>query len=196
MNAQRRHGVAALRFAPLWGGVIGAAAGGVYWLASQIWPASVAVVLAMLATILLSGGKNAARTDADAGPVGLVFAILVKYNALMALSAASLPFAAPANLALGLIMIAGLACSRALAVTVAPASHADLAIALASGFAPAALIGLPGLVGLVAAIGARIAYIAYAKRRGSAGAAAELHMTQQLSEVCFYLGALAAWSYV
>jgi hypothetical protein len=196
MKAQRRDAASALRLTPLWGAAIGAAAGGIYWLAAQIWPASIAVVLAMLATELLSARGAARWTAADSGLVGFVFAVLVKYNALMALSAASLPFAAPANLALGFIMIAGLASSRALALSALPAAPADLAIAWAAGFAPAALIGLPGLVGLVAAIGARLAFIAYAKRGGGAVEAAQVCITQQLTEVCFYLGALAAWAYV
>jgi hypothetical protein len=134
-----------------------------------------------------------------------VFAVLVKFNALMALSAANLPYPLPANLALGLIMIAGQASSRALLVSVPaspthpalkPGSHGDLGIALAVGFAPAALIGIPGLIGLVAAIVARIAFIAFIKRSRASVAAAELDMTQQLTEVCFYLGALASWAYI
>jgi hypothetical protein len=119
----------------------------------------------------------------------------------MALSGASLPYHLPANLALGLIMIAGHACSRALVVSVLatathPASLGDLAIALALGFAPAALIGLPGLFGLVAAIVARIVFIACVKRKHPTVTAAQLDMTQQLTEVCFYLGALATWAYI
>jgi hypothetical protein len=183
----------ALRLAPLWGIAIGAVAGGVYWLAAGIWPTSIAVVLAMLATVRLGAAEGSPPPQAVS--VDFVFALLVKYNALMALTAASLPFAAPGNLALGLIMIAGLAGSRALLVSASPASHADLAIALASGFAPAALIGLPGLVGLVAAIGARIAYIGYVRRVGAHVGSAERSALQQLTEVCFYLGALAAWAY-
>ena len=97
--------------------------------------------------------------------MGIVFAVLLKYNALMALSGASLPFPLPANVALGLIMIAGAAASRALVVSMRPASHADLGIAWVLGFAPAALIGLPGLVGLAAAIAARIALLAYLRRK-------------------------------
>lgn len=207
MNTQRRPPIAAPRFTPLWGVLIGAVGGGVYWISAQLWPASIAVILSMLATHLF-----AARLDRDAAAdrtaptpdrelLGMVFAVLVKYNALMALSAASLPFALPANLALGLIMIAGHAASRALLVSVlaAPASlvapahstlptHTDLGIALALGFAPAVLLGIPGLVGLVAAIAARFAVIAYLRRK-------ELDITRQVIEVCFYLGALAAWAY-
>jgi hypothetical protein len=181
------------------GVVIGAVGGGVYWLAAQLWPTSIAVILAMLATALLAAApgtstRPGART-ADVALVGFVFAVFVKYNALMALSAASVPFALPANLALGLIMIAGQACSRALVVSAKPASHTDLGIALAIGFAPAALIGVPGLIGLVGAIGARIVFMALIRRRRSA-TAADVEGTQQLTEICFYLGTLAARAYI
>jgi len=190
-----RPGSTALKWQPLWGAAIGAASAAVYWLAAEIWPTSIAVVLAMLATALLSAA-HAGRPQTD---LIAVFALLLKFNALMALSASSLPFASPANLALGLIMIAGLASSRALMVSATPATHAELATALATGFAPAALLGLPGLVGLVAAIGARIAFMAYARRGGRVGAAeqsaTQANAMQQLTELCFYLGALATWAY-
>ena len=201
MSTQRRHWVTAPRFTPLLGVLIGAAGGGVYWLGAQLWPTSIAVVLAMLATALLSAGSGARpAAGARALPselLGIVFAVLMKYNALMALSAANLPYPLPANLALGLIMIAGQASSRALAVSASkPVSYADLGIALAVGFAPAALIGIPALIGLAAAIAARIGFIAYVRRSRPSVTAAELDLTQQLTEVCFYLGALATWSYI
>ncbi len=211
MNTQRRPLIAAPRFTPLWGVLIGAVGGGVYWIGAQLWPTSIAVILSMLVTNLLSARIDpgaTADTDstaptADRELLGIVFAVLVKYNALMALSAASLPFALPANLALGWIMIAGHAASRALLVSVAaspaqpaPASHADLGIALVLGFAPAALIGIPGLIGLAGAIAARFAVIACLRRRRSSFAGREREMTQQATEVCFYLGALAAWAYI
>ena len=217
MNTQRRPLIAAPRFTPLWGVLIGAVGGGVYWISAQLWPTSIAVILSMLATNLLSARTDPGATaDSTATPdrelLGMVFAVLIKYNALMALSAASLPFALPANLALGFIMIAGHAASRALLVSVtaspgrpapmltptpAPASHADLGIALVLGFAPAALIGIPGLIGLATAIAARFAVVAFLRRRGRATSAdRELKMTQQSTEVCFYLGALAALAYI
>jgi len=205
MSAQWRRWETAPRFMPLLGVLIGALGGAVYWLGAQIWPTSIAVVLSMLATALLPAASARNAAGADLRVVGFVFAVLVKYNALMALSAANLPFALPANLALGLIMIAGHAASRALVVSVLaspthpgskPASHGDLGIALVIGFAPAALLGVPGLIGLVAAIAARTAFIAYVRRNRPPISPAVLDMTQQLTEVCFYLGALATWAYV
>jgi adenosylcobinamide-GDP ribazoletransferase len=201
MSTQRRHWATAPRFTPLVGVLIGAAGGGVYWLGAQIWPTSIAVVLAMLATALLSARSGAGSVAGARTPrtelLAIVFALLIKYNALMALSAANLPYRLPANVALGLIMIAGQASSRALAVSASkPVSYADLGIALAVGFAPAALIGIPALIGLAAAIAARIAFIAYIRRSRPSVTAAELDLTQQLTEVCFYLGALATWSYI
>lgn len=207
MIADWRHAATVPRLAPVVGAAFGALGGAVYWIGTQVWPTSVAVVLSMLATELLGAGTTAGagerteRADASA----LVFAVLIKYNALMALSAANLPFASPANLALGLIMIAGQASSRALAVsvpssTLQPAarrpSHADLVIALSLGFAPAALIGIPGLVGLATAILVRIAFVAYLRRLRSAIFPAIHESTRILTELSFYLGALATWAYV
>lgn len=197
MSAGWRHWIASPRFTPLAGILIGALGGAVYWLGALVWPASIAVILSMLATALFSAGaKPQAGAGADFGVVGFVFAVLVKYNALMALSAASLPFAVPANVALGLIMIAGHACSRALAAASRPASQADLVMALAIGFAPAALIGIPGLIGLVAAIVARMALTAHMRRSRRAAPHAQIDMARQLTEVCFYLGALASWTFI
>src|SRR5271168_2070521 len=197
MNAQRRRIAGAPRFLPLLGFGVGAAGGGVYWAGAQLWPTSVAVVLSMLATTLLSAGAEkgapaAAKAPASAAELAvLVFTILLKYSALMALSAAKLPYPLPANLALGVIMIAGHAASRALVVSVLaspaypaarPVSPGDLIIALGIGFAPALLIGVPGLSGLAAALVARIAFIAWIRRSRPSIAAAELDMVAQLSE--------------
>jgi adenosylcobinamide-GDP ribazoletransferase len=215
MSTQWRHWVWAPRFTPLLGVLIGTVGGAVYWLGAQLWPTSVAVVLSMLATAVLPGGtlesavseQPTSETTRNVrvrgfGMVGFVFALLLKYDALMALSAASLPFAVPANVALGLIMIGGHAASRALVVSLIasqnrvsspPVSNGDLGLALAVGFAPAALLGIPGLVGLVAAILARVAFGAYLKRTNANGAP---YATQQLTEICFYLAALASWTFI
>ena len=191
---------AATRFLPLVGIVVGLFGGGVYWLAAQLWPTNVAVVVSMLATVLVT-------PDARGGRFGVlywVFVVFVKYNALMALSAASVPFALPSYLTLGLIMIAGQAASRALVVSVmatdAPAAlratNADLCLAVIIGLAPATLLGIPGLIGLGAAIVMRLCAGTSILPGLAAGYAERLENTQQLTEACFYLGALAAWKYI
>jgi adenosylcobinamide-GDP ribazoletransferase len=208
---------AAARYFPVAGALVGALGAGVYWLATQLWPTSIAVVLAMLATTAMSGRRregepalhSGGRALGGGGPtfgmVGFVFALLLKYNALMALSAAGLPFAAPANAALGLIMICGHAASSALVISLiasptrvssTPVTNGDLSLALGLGFVPAVLLGIPGLFALVAAILARVGYSAYLRHNHRAIAAAEIYAAQQLTEVCFYLGALASWTYV
>jgi len=189
-------------FAPLLGILIGALGGAIYWLAVQIWPSSVAVILSMSATALLTiRVLPAARLDV----FGRVLCLLIKYNALMALSAAKLPFAAPPNVPLALIMIAGLAASFALLVSVMAArpdrtapkvSHGALIFALLIGFAPAALLGIPGLTGLAAAVVAGLGVIAFLRHKRISGSGDTLDLTQLLSEASFYLGALATWRYV
>jgi adenosylcobinamide-GDP ribazoletransferase len=216
---------AAARYFPLAGALVGALGAGVYWVGAQLWPTSIAVVLAMLATTAMSGrrrenadaeqparepGPHSGRRALDGGGrafgmVAFVFALLLKYNALMALSAAGLPFAAPANAALGLIMICGHAAGCALVISLiasptrvssTPVTNGDLSLALGLGFVPAALLGIPGLFALVAAILARVGYSAYLRHNHRVIAAAEIYAAQQLTEVCFYLGALASWTYV
>jgi adenosylcobinamide-GDP ribazoletransferase len=191
-------------FAPLIGILIGALGGAIYWLALLIWPSSVAVILSMGATALLTTefrGLPATRLDL----LGRVLCLLIKYNALMALSAAELPFAAPPNVALALIMIAGYAASFALLVSVmatraeksAPKiGHGALSLALLIGFAPAAFLGIPGLIGLAAAIVAGMGFIAFFRYKKINASGDRLDATQLVAEACFYLGALATWKYI
>ena len=189
--------------APLVGILIGALGGAVYWLASQLWPSSVAVILAMAATALVTGFRSATATRF--GVLACMLFLFIKFNVLMALSAAKLPFGAPANFPLGLIMIAGYAASYALlvfamATRTKPSAprigHAALIIALGLGFAPAALLGIPGLVGLAAAVIFGLAALAFAKHR-PIGEAGDVHeLTQLTTEASFYLGALASWRFV
>jgi hypothetical protein len=75
-------------------------------------------------------------------------------------------------------------------------SNTDLGLTLLVGFAPAALLGIPGLTGLVAAILISLGFTAYLKISGAARSVRRLEITQQLTEVAFYLGALSTWSYV
>jgi adenosylcobinamide-GDP ribazoletransferase len=192
-----------VRFAPLVGALVGLSGGAVYWVSLQVWPASVAVILAMAMTTL--AGVSAGPAGPFGGDLNLlqVLYLMIKYSTLMALSAAKLPFAAPAEAVLGLIMICGFAASGALVVStlnVAPApaklNRTDLGLTLLMGFSPAVLLGIPGLTGLVAAILAGLAFTAYLKISGDAPSARRVSAAQQLTEVAFYLGALATWSYV
>jgi cobalamin synthase len=181
---------------------VGVVGGVVYWVAVQFWPSSVAVVLSLSATALI-GGIESEDSAANIQPAWLgVFVLLIKYNVLMALTAANLPFPVPANFALGLIMVCGQAASHALLVSVS-ATHADsprissgeLGFALATGFAPAAVLGIPGLAGLVAAIVMCLGLASLNRRAGSPSRSLT-RTVQPLTEASFYLGALATWKYV
>lgn len=192
----------ATRFVPLAGIVVGLAGAAVYWAAAQVWPASIAVVLSLLAMVAISPRDSLRGTDI----YGWLL-LLVKYNALMALSTAASPFVLPEFLPLGLIMIAGQAASRALAVSVALSALAgvtagpritttDLTIALLLGGAPGVLLGIPGLIGLAAALALRLAQGLFAAATSTAELGRRQILIQQLTENAFYLGALATWKYV
>jgi adenosylcobinamide-GDP ribazoletransferase len=190
--------------APLLGALIGSLGGAIYWLAVQIWPSSVAVILSMAATAFLTGRVRGALPATRLDVAAAVLCLLIKYNALMALSAAKLPFAVAPNVPLALIMICGYAASFAMLVSVAaarpakapPASGGALALALLIGFAPASLLGIPGLIGLAAAIVAGLGIIALLRVKRSRATDDTLDATQLAAEACFYLGALASWKYV
>jgi len=192
-SAPRDHGApsSAGRFASLAGLGVGTLCGGVYWVAVQLWPSSVAVMLAILAGTLISNEMRPAAAAERMELVSQVFYVLIKYNVLMALSAAHLPFAAPANTTVGLIMICGYGASRALLVWMgsraAAIPHLDLALAILIGFVPAVLLGVPGLIGLAAAVASVIALM-----RARVGSS----LAPWITELCFYLGAQASWSYV
>jgi adenosylcobinamide-GDP ribazoletransferase len=185
------------RYLPLVGILIGAIGGAVYWLAAQLWPSSVAVVLSLFAIALLSGTLSEDSFAKSSVLWTDLFVLLVRYNVLMALTAANLGFPVPANVALGLIMVCGQAASRALLVPglSSRVSSQDLGVSLVLGFAPAALLGIPGLMGLAAAIVLRLGLAAYLKR-DSAPSRTLLNSVQQSTEACFYLGALATWKYI
>lgn len=233
MNAQWRLFLAALgwvthgmpastgsRFVPVVGICIGLIAAAVYWGAAQLWPTSIAVVLSMLAATLMTATRQV--PSSGLGALYWVFVLFIKYNALMALSSASVPMPLPPYCALGLIMVAAQAASRGLVVSVvatrSPAvprdsatahdsgtlqgsgapqvTTADLLIALCLGLAPAVLLGIPGLIGLVAAILMRLGLTAYALGKFRLALRERLEVVQGLTEVTFYLGALASWKYV
>jgi cobalamin synthase len=192
-----------MRYLPVAGMLVGVIGGAVYWVAAQFWPSSVAVVLSLFATALIGAGSEGSISKFQ--PAWLdVFVLLIKYNALMALTAANLSFSVPANLALGLIMVCGQAASHGLLVSVLATraeisprvSGGELGFALAAGFTPAAVLGIPGLAGLVAAIVMRLGLGASLNRRPRPPSRTLIHTVQPLTETCFYLGALATWKYV
>ena len=188
---------AATRFVPLVGIVVGLIGAVTYWLAAQLWPTNVAVLLCMLASLVVTGQRSALNA------VYWVFALLIEYNLLMSLSSANLPFSLPQYLPLGLILVSGQAISRAMAVSVlamqGPTSERvasiDLSVALIVGLAPAALLGIPGLIGLVWAIGMRLALGAWVLSRLRYDIRELLEVTQRVTAIGFYLGALATWNY-
>jgi adenosylcobinamide-GDP ribazoletransferase len=187
------------------GALIGLSGGAVYWLAMQLWPTSVAVILAMAMTTLASVSAGAAWPGGGRDSFSQALYLMIKYSILMALSAAKLPFAAPPEAAMALIMICGYAASGALVVSTlnmtslplpTKLTNTDLGLTLLMGFVPAVLLGIPGLAGLVGAIVASLGFTAYLRLTGAAPPVSRLAFTQQLTEVAFYLGALATWSYV
>lgn len=192
--------VAALRFAPdcephwvpLAGILLGVSAATGYWLAAQVWPTSVAVVLSLFTTALCIGKLD--------GGIRAVFFPLIKYNALMALSSASTPLNLPEYTTLGLIMIGGHAASRALALSmmgaVRPVTPPVLGVALLLGLAPATLLGLPGLIGLAVAIALRLVMSRHDWMKALPTGTERLDLMQNMTETGFYLGALAAWKFV
>jgi adenosylcobinamide-GDP ribazoletransferase len=187
----------AARFIPVAGMVVGILAGAVYWLTAQIWPSSVALMLSLLATALVTG-------DIHRRSGVWLFVLLTKYNVLMALTAANVPIPLPDYASLGLIMVAGHAASRALWVSVmitrasgaARAPAMDLGIALCLGLLPATLLGIPGLVGLAAAISTRLVLTTFVLAKLPAETRMRLDFIQHLTEIGFYLGALAAGRYI
>jgi adenosylcobinamide-GDP ribazoletransferase len=216
---------ATARYLPLVGIVVGAGGGALYWLAAQVWPTSLAVILSMLGVVLMTGAMheqglagtcallgnaqprerslNAGDTARRSGfgALGLLFVLLTKYNVLMALSSAHWLFAMPANAGLAVTMVAGHAVSRALVVSVivqppaARISGGALGFALLCGFLPATLLGTAGLFGLAAAILVRVLFVLGIRDRLGDRPGDFLGATQQLTEVGFYLGALATWTY-
>jgi len=192
----------ASRLVPVVGICIGLLAAVVYWVAAQVWPTSLAVVLSMLTMTLLTRVRGA--PGGDLGGLYWVFVLFIKYNALMALSSADVPLPLPAYCGLGLIMIAAQAASRGLVVSVMATetprvlrvTTGDLVIALGLGFAPAVLLGIPGLIALAAAIIMRPGLAGDVLVKFRHPPRDRLEIIQHLTELCFYLGALASWKYV
>lgn len=214
----------AVRYFPLVGIVVGLLTGSVFLLALRVFPQMLAVLLAMLAGILLTGafhedglgdtcdgfggGWDKAQILAimkdsrigSYGALGLVFALALKAAALAALPAAQfLPIA-----------IAAHALSRFMAVTVIatqryvrdddtararPAAQnvtrAGLACAAAFALAPLAWLGAAGMAGALGASALRLLLGRYFHRRIGGYTGDCLGAVQQVTEIGFYLAALA-----
>jgi adenosylcobinamide-GDP ribazoletransferase len=225
----------AARYLPLVGLLVGAIAAAALWLAAQVLPLPLAVTLSMAAGILATGafhedglsdfadgmGGGHSREKALAimkdpragsyGVIALVLALLMKFEALLALcETRSLALAAAA-------LVAAHAVSRLMAASIMltqdyvreddsararPAAQrmgaTSFAVALLAGIVA---LGIPfaageGAAALFAAAGAALAmraYLAWRLRKRLGGYTGDcLGAVQQLCELAFYLGLLAA----
>lgn len=224
----------AARYLPLVGAAIGLLAAAVLWFCAQALPLPLAVGLSMAAGILATGafhedglsdfadgmggghGKEkvlAIMKDSRVGAYGvlaLVFALLLKFEALLALcDMHSLPLAAAA-------LIAAHAVSRLMAASLMLTQHyvrdddsararpaaqrmspSSFAVALLTGAATLVLLHAAGanaasvFAALAAAFSMR-AYLAWRLQKRLGGYTGDcLGAVQQLSELAFYLGLLA-----
>ncbi|MCY0389099.1 adenosylcobinamide-GDP ribazoletransferase [Robbsia sp. Bb-Pol-6] len=209
------------RYLPLVGLVIGSAGALIYGLALQVLPAALAVLLSMAATLLASGalhedgladccdafGGAHAREDVlrimkDSrigafGAIGVVVALLVKWQALTALAqrhplaAAGWMIAAHmASRAGAIVYVATLDYARADGKSRAFAQRSPRAAAVAL------LIGLPGLFGAGTRLGAlclmvglllHVALGRWFKRRLGGYTGDCLGLAQQVFEIAIYL---------
>ncbi len=225
----------AARYLPLVGMVVGTLAGAVLWLAAQTLPLSLAVGLSMAASILTTGAFHedglsdfadgmggghskekalAIMKDSRVGAYGvlaLVLVLLLKYQALLALSDAhSLLLTAAALVAahsVSRLMAASLMLTQRYvrdddSARAKPAaqqmSYASFAIALLTALGTLWISYAAGthIVAVVAAVGAALltrTYLAWRLQKRLGGYTGDcLGAVQQLSELAFYLGLLAA----
>jgi adenosylcobinamide-GDP ribazoletransferase len=217
----------AARYFPLVGALVGAAGALVYLIALHVFPASVAVLLSMAATLLATGalhedgladccdgfGGGSTREDAlrimkdprlgAFGAIGLMVALLLKWQALAALP--------PATAAL--TMVGAHAASRGLAVSFLAthdyAREQGKAKAVAArmpmpSLAVSLALGLPwlavpdwraGALGLAVASALRFALGRYFSRRLDGYTGDCLGFAQQIFELALYLSALAWTSF-
>ena len=203
LNAMRTP--APTKFAPLVGLFVGAIGGAAYWLGVQLWASSIALIFCLLAGVLLTNDLSESRGISRLEGLSQLFYVFLKYNVLMALTAAKLPFAAPPNAALPLIVICAGGASRALYVSIVASLpqktaprilNRDLGWVLLMGLSPSVLLGIPGLVGLAVAIVSSIGVGSYLKSMRGLQRGGTLRAACAVAELTFYLGAQASWSYV
>lgn len=224
------------RYLPLVGLCVGSMAAATLWLGALVLPLTLAVALSMLSSILITGAFHedglsdfadglgggytrekilAIMKDSHTGAYGviaIVLVLLVKYQALLALSSNHSPVAVAA------MLIAAHGVSRLMAVSIMltqqyvraddsararPAAQAlsrsSFAVALLSGAAAIVLLQAAG-VGTASVISAlacalllRI-YLARQLQQKLGGYTGDcLGAVQQITEIGFYLGLLATW---
>jgi adenosylcobinamide-GDP ribazoletransferase len=225
----------AARYLPLVGMLVGAIASATLWLSAQALPLPLAVVLSMAAGILatgafhedglsdfadgMGGGHSKEKTlaimkDPRAGTYGviaLVLALLLKFEALLALcETRSLALAAAALIAahgVSRLMAASLMLTQDYvreddSARAKPAAQrmniASFAVALITALSTLAFLYVAGASAatMLAAFGAALAmraWVAWRLRKWLGGYTGDcLGAVQQLSELAFYLGLLAA----
>lgn len=190
----------ALRWLPLEGLGLGLAQGALFMLATLLWPAGVAVLLALCFGIWLSSARHevgwmrwAARTPGPTDPIGLVGALA---GGLMLLVKLEVLGSIEPDWLVACVICAATA-SRALAVlALAPGSRAQTIRMAALGLAPLVALtlwtldGWPALFGVLSALSAA-ALARRTIRRGSRPAGeAGLGALQQVCEVSMLLGML------
>ncbi|HSH54076.1 MAG TPA: adenosylcobinamide-GDP ribazoletransferase [Methylotenera sp.] len=211
------------RFFPLVGILVGAVGALVFWLSDMLLPLEVAVLLSMVATILLTGAFHEDGL-ADAidglgggwskeqvltimvdsrlgsyGAIGLVLALLTKYQALSYQMAAFIPVS----------IVAGHALSRLCAVLVmftqsyvktegkskplaTQLSLHELVIATFFGLLPMMLLDMKFLAALVPVVIVWLWFSTKIKTRIGGYTGDCLGAMQQLTEIAFYVGLLAS----
>lgn len=226
----------AARYFPLVGVIVGALAAATLYLSSAVLPLALAIALGMLASIMITGAFHedglsdfvdgmgggytrekilAIMKDSHAGAYGviaLILALLLKFQALLALSDRH------ATIFVCAALIAAHAFSRLLAVSVmltqryvrdgdsARAKHAAQGMTRSS-FVIALLTGMAGIIplllsgcsvaSLLAAVVVAVllrAYLGWQLQKKLGGYTGDcLGAVQQISEIGFYLGLLLSW---
>lgn len=224
------------RYFPLVGLCVGSMAAAILWLSALVLPLPLAVGLSMLSSILITGAFHedglsdfvdglgggytrekilAIMKDSHVGAYGviaIVLALLIKFQALLALSSNHSPAVVAVTL------IAAHTVSRLMAVSIMVTqqyvragdsarakpvvqglSRTSFAIALLTGLVLLALFPLAGvsIVSVISAVACALLlriYLASQLRKKLGGYTGDcLGAVQQITEIGFYLGLLATW---
>jgi adenosylcobinamide-GDP ribazoletransferase len=211
------------RFFPLVGILVGLVGAAVFWLSNKLLPIEIAVLLSIVATVLLTGAFHedgladaidglgggwtkeqvlAIMVDSrigSYGAIGLVLALLTKYQALSYQTATLIPAS----------IIAGHAISRLCAVLVMATqsyvktegkskplatqlSLVELVMATFFGLLPLTFLAVKYLLALLPVVIVWLWFSIKIKRRIGGYTGDCLGAMQQLTEIAFYLGLLAS----